>query len=116
MFDSEYIQIISNGFPICIAIIAEMIIMTINISYLSNPEAKAGLGLSGVLMHSFGGSFIFGFNYGFATFGSRAFGAKNLPKYKVYMIQGLINLTALSLMLVLVSKFSYDIMIFAGQE
>lgn len=93
-----------------------MIIITINISYLSDESAKAGLGLSGVLMHSFGGSFIYGFNYGFATFASRTYGAKNLPKFKLYVVQGFINLLGLLLVLVFISLFSYRIMIFAGQE
>lgn len=67
-------------------------------------------------MHSFGGSFLFGFNYAFATFASRAFGAKNLPKFKLFVVQGLINLLGLLLILVVISLFSYRIMIFAGQE
>ena len=113
---NEYLEIVMNGFPITLAIIAEMIIMTINISYLSDASAKAGLGLSGVLMHSFGGSFIFGFNYGFATFASRAFGARNLAKFKLFVVQGLLNLLALLSALVLISMFSYRIMLAAGQE
>ena len=93
-----------------------MIISTINISYLSEESAQAGLGMSAAIMHIFGGSMIFGFNYGFATFASRAFGAKNISKFKLFVFQGFFNLLILLIMIVVISMFSYDIMLAIGQE
>ena len=93
-----------------------MIILTINISYISSDAAKAGLGLSGVFVHSFGGATIIGFDYGYATFASRAFGAKNYSKFKLYFVQGFFNFAAMLMVLIIISMFSYRISILAGQE
>lgn len=80
--EDSYWEIVKNGFPTSISIICEIVILTINISKLSDSAAKAGLGLSGVLVHASGGSFIFGLNYGYGIFAARAFGAKNYQKFK----------------------------------
>jgi hypothetical protein len=76
-FDDSYWDIISNGFPITLSTLVEIIILTINISSVSSGDEKSALGVSWALMHSFGASLILGFNYGYATFASRAFGAIN---------------------------------------
>ena len=76
-FDDSYWDIISNGFPITLSVLVEIIILTVNISYVESGDSKSALGLSWALLHSFGASLILGFNYGYATFASRAFGAIN---------------------------------------
>ena len=75
--EDSYWDILKNGFPTSLSIIFELVILTINLSQISDSALKAGLGLSGVLVHALGGSFIFGFNYGYGIFSSSAFGAKN---------------------------------------
>jgi Na+-driven multidrug efflux pump len=83
---------------------------------LTDSAAKAGLGVSGVLVHALGGSFIFGLNYGYGIFGARAFGAKNVSKYKQYFVQGLTNLTALVILFMFVCFLSYRLSILTGQD
>lgn len=66
-------------------------------------------------MHALGGSFVIGFDYGYAIFASRAFGAKNYEKFKLYFVQGLVNLIGVLAVFVIVCLFSYRVSILAGQ-
>lgn len=115
-FDDSYWDIISCGFPVTLSIIVEIVILIINISYVSSGDEKSALGLSWALIHSFGGSLILGFNYGYATYASRAFGAINKEKFKLFFVQGLMNLGGLAGLLIVVSLFSYKICLSVGQE
>lgn len=114
--EDTYWEILKNGFPTSMSIIFELVLVTINLSRISDSAMKAGLGLSGVLVHCLGSSFIFGFNYGYGIFSSSAFGAKNYQKFKEYFVQGLTNASVLTAIFVLVCFFSYRLSILAGQE
>ena len=92
-----------------------MTLLTVNLSNLSSPAAKVGLGYCGVLIRSLPGSLIFGFNYGYAIFASRTYGAKNFEKYKLYFLQGLINLSILILGLITLCYCSYEVTKWIGQ-
>lgn len=114
-FEDSYWDIISNGFPITLSIIVEIVILIVNISYASSDDEKSALGVTWALIHSFGGSLILGFNYGYATFASRAFGAVNKHKFKLFFVQGLKNLGGLLGLLIVVSLFAYKICLSLGQ-
>ena len=87
--------------------LTEIVILTINIAYVTSEEAKVALGLAIIVIRSFGGSLIFGFNYAYGIFASRAFGAKNQQKFQLYTIQGIFNLLVLLGLTLLITLTTY---------
>jgi Na+-driven multidrug efflux pump len=76
----------------------------------------AGLGLSMILIHSLGGSLLLGFNSGYSTYASRAFGANSRTKFNNYIIQGALNLFVLLLLLTVLGMLTYRLCIITGQQ
>lgn len=75
----------------------------------------AGIGIATILVHCVGGSLTHGFNCGFTNFGGRAFGAKNLNKFKQSFVQGLTNLGIMLLLFVLIALGSFRLVKWTGQ-
>jgi MATE family multidrug resistance protein len=90
--------------------------MTINLHYSTSNVMTAGLGLSMILIHSLGGSLLYGFNNGYCNFACRAFGAKNQQKFDSYLAQGLLNLGVLLVLLTVMGMLSYRLGVVTGQE
>lgn len=90
--------------------------MTVNLHYAIDNAMVAGLGLSMILVHSLGGSLLYGFNAGYSTFASRAFSANNHTKYNSYFLQGLLNLAILLILLTALGLLTYQLCIFTGQQ
>jgi Na+-driven multidrug efflux pump len=112
----SYRNIVLDSLPMMIGNTMEVLIMTINLHYATNNVMVAGLGLSMILVHSLGGSLLYGFNNGYSTHASRAFGANNRTKFSKYCIQGFLNLFLLLILLVTFGLFTYQLCILTGQQ
>ena len=75
-----------------------------------------GIGIATILVHCVGGSLTLGFNTGYCTLASRAFGAGNKLKFKQALRQGLTNLGIMSLFFGLLAMSSYQIVRLTGQN
>lgn len=112
----SYREIVLDSLPMMMANTMEILIMTVNLHYATDNVMVAGLGLSMILVHSLGGSLLYGFNAGFSTYASRAFGANNRGKFNNYCLQGLLNLLLLLGLLIIFGFFTYRICLWTGQQ
>lgn len=76
----------------------------------------AGIGMATIFIHCGGGLFLIGFNGGFVSSASRAFGGDNLKKYQQYFVQGLTNLGFVLLLFILIICTSDKILKFTRQS
>lgn len=113
---TSYKELVLDSLPMMLGNMMEIFIMTINLHYASGNVMTAGLGLSMILIHSLGGSLLYGFNNGYCNFACRAYGARNQRRFDSYLAQGLANLSALLMLLTALGLLSYRLSIATGQE
>jgi Na+-driven multidrug efflux pump len=111
-----YAQIFLDAFPIMVYVAMEVIINTINLHFCTNITMRAGLGCAIILIHSFGGLLVEGFNQAYVNFASKAFGANNKQKYSHYLFQGILTVILIELFVIMVGFLSYQLCMLTNQS